>query len=196
MRLTLQWFGLVALAGGCGNWPPPLIVDRDMVVTGNLDVQGELTAASGEIGGGEIADGNIAVPGEVTIGDDLNVGGNITNITPPITPPVTLPPVMPPPVTLPSPLPLSAELIAPVNGAVLNSGQKFDVVLEVSGGVPPYTITCLIPGGALLKKEFAAAPAQFTGVSISSPTNEAMFCQVEDRAGEKTSFLSAWLTVE
>src|SRR3989344_5416348 len=171
MRLTLQWFGLVALAGGCGNWPPPLIVDRDVVVTGNLDVEGELTAAGGEIGGVEIADGNVTVPGEATIGDDLNVGGEIT-------PPPVIPPPVTPPVTPPAPLPLSAELIAPVNGAVLNIGQKFDVILEVSGG-------------ALLKKEFAAAPAQFTGISIGSPTNEAMFCHVEDRAGEKTSFLSA-----
>ncbi|MEK7209158.1 MAG: hypothetical protein AAB677_02775 [Patescibacteria group bacterium] len=199
MSLRFQWLGLVVLVGGCGNWPPPLVVDRDVVVTGDLDVQGEFTAASGEIGGVEIADDNVDIPGDVAIGDDLNVGGSVTigggddivvipppPPVPPVVPPLVIPPpVVPPPsvgeleITLAPPfVGLAEEGLRPIDCTAFTAGNfGIEVKVKIEGGIGPFAVRFRNYYGSGTNQ--SGAGREFTFVfDASVPTTECVSSQI------------------
>lgn len=176
--LVLSLFS-VGLIIGC-----PRVIDLaaldDVVVGDDLDVGGQVNAGSGNIGGVEIdEDGNVSVPG------DLTVGGDIVELP---TPPVDEPPP-------PAPETLTAAIKAPDNQTLFDVGESINLEVIAVGGVLPLNLRCLWPDGQFtVVNESTVSRFQFSR-QIAIPGSGTINCQVTSADGQEAKVWHA-ITVE
>ncbi len=176
--LVLSLFS-VGLIIGC-----PRVIDLaaldDVVVGDDLDVGGQVNAGSGNIGGVEIdEDGNVRVPG------DLTVGGDIMELPePPLPPPLPLPPPIDEPPSPVIPAVLTAAIKALNNQTLFDIGESINLEVIAVGGTPLYGLRCLWPDAQFtVVNESSVSRFQFSR-QIAIPGSGTINCRITSNDGQ------------
>lgn len=185
MARNSVWMAALALAGGCDN--RPWIINRDVIVHGQVSAEEAEIENDLEVGGGVFVGGNLVVEGEsnvdsVTVEDDLTVGGDINHGGDIIE---ILPPLPPPPEDDVSPPLLTATLRSDNGNDHFKVGDDVKLTVYASGGLSPYSFRCLWADSDFSIKEISLDP-RFPLKVINSPGAGQVVCRVKSADGQQT----------
>lgn len=198
---------------GCGN--TPWWSDSEVFVVHDPD---RLIADSANIGGVEIENGNVSVPGnlivdgdgdfegavtaeevmaenDVIAGDDVGagddvVGQDIVDLPPPSSPPD--PPSPPPSAPEPEPGILTATISESNRQTTFTIGESINLMVIVAGSSSPYDLRCLWPDGQFTVINDSSVSRFEFSRAIGSPGSGTINCRVTGADGQEAN---VWYTL-
>ena len=212
-------FGLLAVSlffpCGCGNQLPPLLIDRDVVVDGDLTVRGDtIVEGSLDVDNDIMVDGSldvtedVTVTGDVVVIDDLVVGDDVLvdddifaggDVTDNVPLPIDdgdekddpLPPPPPPPPIDDEVMILTATLYSTNGHDEFMIGEDVKMTVQVADGESPYDLRCLWPDAQFTIINDSNVNQFEISRQIAIPGTGTINCQITDSDGQIASVWSA-----